>query len=119
MADLHKPSPEGERVFPRATKNITAWLEQDSGFVRCTAVDFGVQGACLEMEIPFPDSPEVKLSFELDASWTVHTLAKKVWERQDQGKFFVGITYRTERSADKSLIGPWIHRMRRVSDSGS
>ncbi len=118
MGDLRKPSEDSERIFPRATRNITAWLDQNGSFVRCIAVDFGVQGACLELENPFPDGPEVKLSFELDPNWTVHTLAKKVWERQDQGKYFVGITYRTERSADKSLIGPWIHRMRR-SDAGS
>lgn len=109
---------EGKRVFPRATKNIAAWILIDGEYVRATAVDFGAQGACLEMDVPFP-SGQVAVSFELDSNWTVRAEASKIWERQDQGKFFVGITYKTERSSDKSLIGPWIHKMRNAESKKS
>ena len=118
MSDQEVPGDEEEapkRIFPRATKNIAAWFAAASGqFQRCVAVDFGAQGACLELEESFPEQESVEVCFELDSDWVVRAKAKKIWERQDQGKFFTGITYKPLRSSDKHLIGPWIHRMRKA-----
>ena len=108
--------PEHKRVFPRAIRSIAAYYARPGGLQPCVAIDFGVQGACLEMDEPFPQD-EVEVCFELESDWVVRTRARKVWERQDNDRFFVGITYKPLRSSDKSLIGPWIHKMRKAQES--
>ena len=114
---MSKPN---RRVFPRADEELKAWYRLDNGqHVKCIAVDIGVQGACLKIEHPLPDFNELEVCFELDLDWHVIARAQPIWQRPEPTGYLVGITYRPRRSADKYLIGPWVHRTRRMKLSNA
>ena len=87
----------------------------DGEFRRCVALDLGVGGAQLVTSDSLAALGEVEVSFQLSDDWTVRALARPVWERPHEEGFLVGITYRPLRSADKHLIGPWVHKQIRRS----
>ena len=103
------------RIFPRAGALVGVSYSHQGQELSCVAVDFGVQGACLLMEMAFPatENEDLAMSFDLGDDWIVPCQVKKIWEKDEAGKFLVGVTYRTERSTDKNLIGPWIHKMQK------
>lgn len=106
---------EPRRVFPRVRREIPAWYEFEGNFQRGLALDLGVGGAQLVTEHSLEGIAELEVSFQLADDWTVGALARPVWQRPlDQG-YLVGVTYRPLRSADKHLIGPWVHRNRKQS----
>ena len=106
------------RVFPRAEEAVSAWYQVGEGqFKRCTALDLGVQGACLRLEEPLPDVEELEVCFELTSDWLVRARAKPIWKRLEGEEYLVGITYKPLRSADKHLIGPWVQKRRRKANT--
>lgn len=106
---------DNRRVFPRAERETPAVYEREGQSRRCVALDLGVGGACLVCDESLEGVAELEISFELTPDWTVPALARPVWERTRDGKFLVGITYRPVRSADKHLIGPWVHKARKAA----
>ena len=106
------------RVFPRANRLVAANYTDSYGRPQtCVALDFGVRGACLLLESPFPATDELEVSFELEKNWVVPCRVKKVWEREELANYLVGVTYKTVLSTDKNLIGPWVHKMKKQSSS--
>lgn len=103
------------RIFPRAAHLVAVTYTDQAQPQSCVAVDFGVQGACLLLDTPFPapEGEDLDMTFALDKDWTVPCKVRKVWEREEVGKFLVGVTYKTERSSDKNLIGPYVHKMKK------
>lgn len=104
-----------KRVFPRVERETPAEYTRDGQARRCLALDLGVGGACLVCDESLEGVTELEISFELTPDWTVPARARPVWERTRDGRFLVGITYRPVRSADKHLIGPWVHKARKAA----
>lgn len=115
---MNDDSGRNRRVFPRADEEVKAWYRLESGqHCKCLALDLGVQGACLKLDEPLATLEEMEVCFELASDWHVTARAKPVWQRAEGDHTLVGITYRPLRSADKNLIGPWVHRTRRFRAS--
>jgi hypothetical protein len=107
-------SDTGRRIFPRAEGEYPAWYQiADQGFRRCVALDIGVHGACLRVEEQIPENVPLEVSFQLDPDWLVRATATVTWQRADEDLYLVGVQYRPMRSADRNLMGPWVHRQRK------
>lgn len=111
-------SESGQRIFPRADGEYVAWYQlAEAGFLRCVALDIGVDGARLRVAGPLSEGQPLEVSFELTSDWLVRTRAQIVWQRQESDGYYVGIRFRPVRSADRTLLGPWVHRQKRQSKS--
>ncbi len=107
-----------QRIFPRAEGEYVAWYQiADQGFHRCVALDIGIDGACLRVLDPLPEGQSLEVSFQLTDDWLVRAAANIIWQRPEDGEVLVGVRYRPVRSADRSLMGPWIHQQRRRLNS--
>lgn len=104
-----------ERIFPRAAGEYPAWYQVgERGFRRCVALDIGVEGACLRTGESLPEGEPLEVSFQLASDWLVRASATIVWQKQEEPDLYlVGVRYRPIRSADRNLMGPWIHQQRR------
>lgn len=84
------------------------------GYEQCVVLDIGVDGACLRVHNPLPPDQALEVDFELSHDWLVKTTAQILWQKPDGEDYLVGVRYRPKRSADRNLMGPWIHRQRRL-----
>jgi len=110
------PEPSSRRVFPRTRQQIPAWYDFGGTFQRGVALDLGVGGAQLVTAHSLQGVQELEVNFQLSDDWTVAALARPLWEKPHGDGYLVGVTYRPLRSADKHLIGPWVHRQRRSQE---
>ncbi len=107
-------SDSNRRIFPRAEGEYLAWYHlPGSPYQQCLVLDIGVDGACLLVDRQLPAEQPFEVSFELSLDWTVKATAEVLWQRQQDDLFLIGVRYRPHRSADRSLMGPWVHRQRR------
>jgi hypothetical protein len=109
-------SEANRRIFPRAEGEYLAWFQAPGGgFEQCVALDIGLDGACLVLPQAMPESdPSFEVEFQLAPDWRVRAKATLLWQRAHCDLVLAGIRYRPVRSADRSLIGPWVHRQRKV-----
>lgn len=92
-----------------------AWFQAPGGqFEQCLALDIGLDGACLLLPGRLPDHVEAfEVEFQLAPDWAVRAKATLLWQKADSDLILAGIRYKPVRSADRSLIGPWVHRQRK------
>ncbi|MFN8607486.1 MAG: PilZ domain-containing protein [Vulcanimicrobiota bacterium] len=109
-------SDSNRRVFPRAEGEYLAWFQSPGGqFEQCLALDIGLDGACLLLPTRLPeDGHSFEVEFQLAPDWVVRAKATLLWQKADSDLVLAGIRYRPTRSADRNLIGPWVHRQRKV-----
>ena len=109
-------SESNRRIFPRAEGEYLAWFQiPGAQFEQCVALDIGLDGACLVLPhaLPAGDDP-FEVEFQLAPDWTVRARATLLWQKNQSELVLAGIRYRPLRSADRNLIGPWVHRQRKV-----
>lgn len=109
-------SDDNRRIFPRAEGEYLAWFQIPGGqFEQCVALDIGLDGACLLLPFRLPDGEQpFEVEFQLASDWAVRAKATLLWQKADSDLVLAGIRYKPTRSADRSLIGPWVHRQRKV-----
>ena len=108
-------SDANRRIFPRAEGEYLAWFQiPGQAFEQCVALDIGLDGACLLLPRPLQGEEPFEVEFQLAADWMVRAKATLLWQRNQSDLVLAGIRYRPIRSADRSLIGPWVHRQRKV-----
>ena len=106
---------ENRRIFPRAEGEYLAWFQvAGQAFEQCVALDIGLDGACLLLPHPLSGDEPFEVEFKLADDWMVRAKATLLWQRSQSDLVLAGIRYRPIRSADRSLIGPWVHRQRKV-----
>lgn len=107
-------SESNRRVFPRAEGEYAAWYQLPGGsYEQCLALDIGIDGACLLVDRELPGQTSFEVDFQLASDWLVRARAEVLWQRTEGAQVLVGIRYRAKRSADRSLMGPWVHRQRK------
>ena len=107
-------SESNRRVFPRAEGEYSAWYQlPGQGFEQCVALDIGGQGACLRVPRELPLEQAFEVDFQLAPDWSVRATAQVLWQKPEGELILAGIRYRPSRSADRNLMGPWIHRQRK------
>ncbi|MBX3166387.1 MAG: PilZ domain-containing protein [Candidatus Eremiobacteraeota bacterium] len=109
-------SDANRRIFPRAEGEYLAWFQVPGGsFEQCVALDIGLDGACLVLPGALPEGEEpFEVEFQLAPDWMVRAKATLLWQKAHSDLVLAGIRYRPVRSADRNLIGPWVHRQRKV-----
>jgi len=107
-------SESNRRIFPRAEGEYAAWFQLPGGsYEQCLALDIGIDGACLLVERELPPDLSFEVDFQLASDWLVRAKAEVLWQRAEAERVLVGIRYRPSRSADRALMGPWVHRQRK------
>jgi hypothetical protein len=102
------------RIFPRAEGEYAAWFQlPGQNFEQCVALDIGIDGACLRVSRALPDQEAFEVDFQLAPDWLVRASAQVLWQKPEGDLILAGIRYRPSRSADRSLMGPWVHRQRK------
>lgn len=81
------------------------------------ALDIGIDGACLLVPKKLPPDEPFEVDFQLAKDWLVRASAQVLWQRSVGELILAGIRYRPVRSADRSLIGPWVHRQRKSAST--
>ena len=106
---------DSKRIFPRAEGEFPAWYQLAGGaYQRSVALDIGATGACLLATEPLEVGTTLEIGMQLEPDWLVRADATVVWCEPREDYFILGVRHKPLRSADRSLMGPWIHKQRRA-----
>ncbi len=100
------------RVFHRAHRVLPVWYRHEGKFRQGCALDLSKEGAALITEVEFNPGDQFEFTVQVEVDWEIRATATVLWRESapDNVTHMIGVSFRTERPGDKSLLGPWIHR---------
>lgn len=100
------------RQLPRweIKKEARVWLPQSQGFSHCIIEDMHLKGMCISFSKPLPQGKPMRMSFTIGENFDfIKVEAQVPWEKEDQGRYFYGLSFSKIAENDKDRMYQYIN----------
>jgi len=99
------------RQLPRwkVNKEVKVWMQGNQDSTSCMIEDLHLKGMCVSFKNRLPQEESVKMSFGIEEnSDPIKVEAQVPWSKEDQGRYFYGLSFSRINESDKDRLSQYI-----------